>query len=346
MSASGNKIKSCFEGLIAIDGLCGEAAPSTGIFLKKLGVTRSEMSGYLTKEYSTVDQLFQDKYDTAIDNIVNAVNTYFQPRYKAFSIIENKRAGIFQNNLKMIAGEASRMKGINFRLDNRESYLDLILPSVSLQLNYTGEIQLKMLDLIQGKLIDTIKIDVTPNDIITTQIDKIIKSEKRMLNAFIGYDAEGISANQTQLQIDGTCCGNDVISNSFMTIRAASIGSSEQKIDQNLKSETDTGGLSLVYSFACNHHDWICSISNRLALAIAYETCVGIMEHAKYQAGKEQITIRVGTGEARDQIEERRNLYQSKSTKILNQILTTVTLPSDDRCFTCRQNNRTAVLIP
>jgi hypothetical protein len=312
MSANQNKIISCFEGLIAIDGTCGEDSPSSGIFLKKLGVTRSELSQYLTKEYSTPDLLFKDKLDTAILNICNAVHNYFSPRYKAFSILENRRAGIFQNNLQMINGETGRMKGISFRLDNRDSFLDLNIPSLSIQLNHTGEIKIKIIDLIQAIVLDTIKIDAVENEIITTQINKIIPSDRKYLNCFIGYESAGIQSNKTDLQLSNSCagCTSNIISNSYMTVRAVTIGTAEQKIDSNLVEASDTGGLSLMYSLSCNHRDWICSVSQRLALAIAYETCVGLMEHAKFQAGKEQINIRVGSDNVKDEIEERRAMYE------------------------------------
>ncbi len=40
MSIAETKIKECFEGLIAIDGQCGELAPSSGIFTKKIIFSR------------------------------------------------------------------------------------------------------------------------------------------------------------------------------------------------------------------------------------------------------------------------------------------------------------------
>lgn len=348
MSATGNKLLSCFEGLVAIDGTCGEASPSSGIFLKKLGVTRSELSQYLTKEYTSPDQLFKDKYDAAVLNIVNAVHSYFAPKYKAATILEGRRAGIFQNNLQQVAGVSGTMKGIAFRIDNRDSFLDLNLPSLSIQLNYTGEVAIQIIDLIQGIKIDEVKIDALPNEIITTQINKIIPSDRKFLNCFIGYDSSGITSVKTDLQLSSGCSGCDmsVITNSYLNVRAATIGVSQQKIDSNLVSAQDTGGLSLMYSLSCNHRQWICSVSNTLALAIAYETCGGLMEHAKYQGGKEQVNIRVGSENVKEEVEERRAMYERKAADIMNRILNNMTLPSDEKCFACRQINRTAVLIP
>lgn len=348
MSIAETKIKECFEDLIKIDGQCGETAPTSGIFLKKLGVTRSELSQYLTKEYATADELFKDKFDTAIINICNSVHSYFAPRYKAFTILENRRAGIFQNNLELIAGTAGRMKGIAFQINNRDSFVDLQLPSFSLQVDHEGDISLQVIDLIQAKLLNTIKIPALPNEIITMAANQVIPSDRKFLNAFIGYDSTGIAANKTLLQLPGgaLCCGTSEINNSYLNIRSVSIGVSEQKIDSNLKLESDTGGISLLYSLSCNHRDWICSISQRLALPIAYKTCAELMEHAKYQAGKSQFNIRTASGEVKDEIEERRSLYDRKGEKLLQQVLQNVTLPNDAKCFTCKQINRTATYIP
>ena len=349
MSANTNQIISCFENLIALDGTCGEENPSSGIFLKKLGVTRSELSQYLTKEYVTPDQLFLDKYEVAILNITNAVHNHFAPKYKAASILDSKRVGIFENNLKMISGQAGILKGIDFRLDNRSSFIDLNIVSISLQLNFSGEINLLFYDLIQGVQVYSKKITVVPNEIITMQIDKKFVSDRKYLNLFIGYDSTAIASNKTSLQLVGgcaTCTDQSVHKNNFLTIRSTSIGIAEQKIDSNLTSETDTGGLSIVYALNCNHRDWICAVSQILALAIAYETCAGLMEHAKYQSGKEQITIRSGSGDVNIEIEERRAMYEHKSVNMLKQALNNMILPNDERCFSCRPINRTAILIP
>ncbi len=240
------------------------------------------------------------------------------------------------------------MKGINFKLNNRDSFVDLILPSFSLQLNYEGDIDLQLIDLIQGKILNTIKIPVKPNEIITMSANEVIPSDRKLLNAFIGYNAEGLSANKTLLQLPGgaLCCGSSEINNSYLNIRSCSIGIEDQKIDSNLKLESDTGGLSVLYSLSCNHRDWVCSIAPRLALPIAYKTCAELMEHAKYQAGKSQFNIRTASGEVKDEIEERRSLYDKKGEKYLQQILQNITVPNDSKCFTCKQINRTATYIP
>lgn len=347
MSVNTATITKCFQGLIALDGQCGEAIPSSGIFTKKLGVTRSEMASYLTQEYATVDDLFKDKMEAATLGVCNKVYNLFAPRYKQFSVLENSRAGLFMNNLELIAGETGRMKGIQFTLTNRSSFLDLLLPSIALQLNHEGEINLQLIDLIQGKLINTIKVPVLPNEIISMSINEIIPSDRKYLNAFIGYDSTGISANKTLLQPIGTCCGGtSLIENSYMRIRSASIGVSQQKIDSNIKAESDTGGLSVMYSLSCNHKDWICSISQRLALAIAYQTNAEIMEHAKYQGGKDQMNIRVGNKTSKEELEERRIIYERKCSSEIKNVIANISTPSDRLCFVCKQNNRMAFVTP
>lgn len=346
MSTPTASTKKCFDGLLAIDGQCGEPAPSSGIFLRQLGLTRSEMSAYLTAEYRDAGQLFADKFAAAVLNTETLVHNYFTPRYKAFTILENRRVGIFQNNLQMIAGEAGRYKGLHFKYDNRNSFMDLGFSSFAMQLNHEGVIDLLLIDLLQGRVLKTIPVSVFPNEIVELPVSEVVASDRKLLNTFLCYDAGGIEANKTLIQVGQNCCSGGAIVSGYLTIRPASMDKSVQKIDQNLRAEQDTGGLSVLYSLSCNHRNWICSIAGRLALSIAYATCAEIIEHAIYQAGKEQINIRVGSGDAVEELEKRRAIYSGKATGQLKNVLNNVQLPSDDLCFVCRQTSRTAVLIP
>lgn len=332
--------------MVSIDGQCGEAAPTSGVFLRQLGVTRSEMSKYLTQEYRNADELFLDKYAAAVLNTETLVHNYFTPRYKAFTILENRRAGIFQNNLELITGEAGRYKGLHFKYDNRNSFMDLGLSNFAMQVNHTGTIDLLLIDLLQARILKTVQIKVSPNEIVETSANEFIPSDRKFLNAFLCYDASGIQANKTLIQVGQNCCNNGAVTSGYLTVRPASLDKTAQKIDSNLRSETDTGGLSVLYSLSCNHRNWICSISGRLALSIAYATCAEIMEHAIYQAGKEQVNIRVGSGDAVEELEKRRAIYSGKATGQLKNVLNNVQLPSDDLCFVCKKTSRTAVLIP
>jgi len=346
MSASSSLLKTCFKSLVAIDGQCGESSPTSGIYLRKLGVSRSEIESYLTSEYRTAEDIYNDCYDSALQDIVAGVNNHFSPRYKAMSVLENQRIGIFQNNLEQIAGSVGMLKGVQFRMNNRESFLDLYVPQVSIQVNFSGEITFYLYDLIQGIQISSFKIPVEPNEIRTEAVALTVPSDRKYLNAFLGYECEGISSNRTLSAPGASCCGKWELNNRYLTVRPALMAIADQKIDANIKPAQETGGVSILYSLSCNHRDWICTIANRLALPLAYCTAAKIMEHAIFSASKVQINIRTGSQMSKEDLEERRLMYESKYQKFMTEALNASNIPSDASCFTCRQTSRTAVYIP
>src|SRR6185369_7861854 len=100
------------------------------------------------------------------------------PKFKASSLLDDSRIGHFNDNLKMIAGDGN-LKGINIDLCNSESFLNLFISEMSLQVDKTGDVNILVYDLIQNKLLDTLTIACVANEVSTIYPAKEYYSAKK-----------------------------------------------------------------------------------------------------------------------------------------------------------------------
>lgn len=307
----------------------------------------NELNEIVTDDYIDGIDLFNKKLSFAITEVSQKIHSYVSPKYKIRSVIENVRAGYYNNNLIQSAAIPNTMKGIQFELVNGDSYLDFQLVELSLMLaNSIGNLNLHVIDLMTGATIVTYGINTTANIPTTVFPNITIKSNRKRMNIFIGYDSTAVQSIQSSLATDGncgTCSGKYYIQNQFVRTTPGTIGVAAQKIDSNVTSVSDTGGLSVVYSVACNHTDWLCSISNVISLPILWKTAASLMEHALTISPNEGMTTRTMN---RDLLDMRLKMYNEKFAEAFESAVHNIVLPSDEKCFVCNNMIRTTYMIP
>jgi hypothetical protein len=204
-----------------------------------------------------------------------------------------------------------------------------------------------VIDLIQGVIIDTLTIDSVSNEIIRKTYNKTYKSSRKKLDLFIGYDSTGIDSNNT-IPFPVTCRSCNANggwgTSSFLRYKAAKLSTGGQLIVDNLVSSDDTGGISINYNIACNHTDWLCSISNTIALPVLFKTASVIMSWGIRNSGNEQINTRNTINI--DKLKERETAYEFAYREEMDAILKNINTPTDERCFLCTQKSRTVVMLP
>ncbi len=327
--------------------VCPEVARSEySVDISSVGIYASELTSYLTDQYASEKTLFLGKYESAVQVLRNDIRSHFAPTYRALSVLNNQRAGMFHENQKIIEGVAGRVRGLQVQYNDTSSYLDFYLSSLSLQLNYDGEVKILVYDLIQAKLLDEIQVNVTAGEIETIYLRKIYNAPRQRLNLLIGYETDGIDSMKATVDASGcNGCGDLPVQKSrLLSLRPASISAASQKIDQNIKGEKDTAGISITYSLQCNHENWTCDFSNLMALPLAYRTSAEILDHAYAHASNEQVNMRTGVN--KEDLLIRRDLYERKYSEQLSLLLKTIKPPHDEICFQCRKSIRTAVLLP
>lgn len=336
----------CFDDLIALKGACSDVEPLSSLWLNDLGIDMAFVGQVITKDYTDAADFFNRKRDFAVRTVSNQIHNFLRPKYKANTVVENFRIGQGEDNLKLIAGSGF-LKGIEIDLCQSRSYLDVFINEIALQISTTRSVDVLIYDLAQDKLLDTITVDCTANQISRVYVKKIYKAERRGLDLFIGYDSTAISGITTRLKKNClTCSGNyqSEIRNSFSSIRAAQIDQSGQIIKGNLDYLNETGGLSVVHSLSCNHENWLCSISNQLAFPVLYKTAALIYDHA-LSASKDQRINTTVTINA-EVLKERMDRMEFYYSEAMNNLLQNIKPPSDEICFACKDNLRHVIMLP
>jgi len=339
-------ISNCFDNIIGLRGLCdGADLSDSGLYANEIGISVDELNDFLTEDYPSAKDFFDRQKTFAIEVITSQIHNALQSKYRAKTVLENQRVGYFQDNLNLIAGEAGYYKGFHVELLNCDSFLDLFLNFLSIQLHSSQSVNVVVIDLIEGKIIDTLSIDSVTDEIITAWYNKKYKSSRKRLNLFIGYLSTGITSNNT-LAYSGGCssCSNGVGKNAFLRYTSAKLLSSGALTLENLETVNDTGGLSMGYNIACNHTDWLCSISNVIALPVLYKTASNIMSFGIRNSGNEQINTRNTINI--EKLKEREQSYEFLYREEMDNLLKNINVPSDERCFVCRQKSRTVVMLP
>jgi hypothetical protein len=336
----------CFDNIIGLRNSCNSIDSTSGLFINDIGISLNELNEFVSEDFSDGEELFTTQKNLAINYVATNIHTYFSQRYKVFSLVENRRVGFYQDNVVMLAGGAE-LKGMMIDMDNKGSFISFHLNELSLQTNFNGTIPVLVYDLIQGVLIDTINVTSTANQTVTIYPNKVYQSNKNRLNLFIGYDTTGINyirSSATQSAGCISCNKKPYYNNEFVTISCAKTGIATPKILNNIDSSNDCGGMSMLYSLNCNHENWLCNVSNMIALPILYKTAAFIMEYGIYITPNEMLTNRSTMN--RDLLKERLTSYENKFSESMQNILNNIELPFDDRCFLCKQQSRTTIMLP
>lgn len=340
------QLSNCFKNIIGLRNSCNEFASTSGIYINDIGISLNELNDFVGSDFANGEELFQSQRNLAIQIVSQTIHSYFNNRYKPFTLIDSKRVGFYHDNVQYITGNAE-YKGMMIELDSKGSYIDFYLNELNLHTNFTGSITIEVYDLIHDELIDSFVIDSIANTFETIYPQKIYHADKNRMNLFIGYNTTGINyLNSSSTQSAGcvSCNRKPNYANEFVTISCAKTSIAGAKIKSNINPSNDCGGLSIVYSLNCNHENWLCSISNLIALPIAFKTASLLMEYGYLITPNEMLTNRSTLN--RDLLKERIQLYESKFHDSINGILNNIELPYDERCFICKQQSRTAIMLP
>lgn len=336
---------SCFTDYITVSGSCEDETSTSGYSLKDIGITLSELNQLVTKDYKNGKVLGEEKIDFSIKQVENNVFNHFAQKFRSNSILDGQRIGYHQPNMQLVSGIAATSKGLEIEMCNNDSFVDIYISEISLFLNHTGDVAVKVYDLKQNKLLDTITISAVAGQIVTSYVNKTYSSERYDLDLAIIYDSTGIDSYKTELKNGGCAsCGGGAPTwvSPYFKARGIKVTTASDKINSNLTGMAETGGLAIQYNVNCNYRSWLCSIRNMLALPILYKAGESIMEFALHNSDR----LNSKTILDLEKIDSRWNLYASKYQNSIESILKNMKLPSDSRCFDCREKSKTVVMLP
>ncbi len=342
-------ILDCFEDLISIKGNCDEILPTSGLYIDDIGLSLKNIDEFVTQDFTDSYELFQNKRDFSIRLLVNQINQHLSDRYLSNTLLTGQRIGFFKDDLTIIPGTVGVRKGINFEFHNYNSYIDFFVSEIAIQVRNTAPYNIKVWDLIQNKLLDTIPISAVNDEIVTIYPNKTYRSNRKKLNLFFTIDAV-VDSNTTLVHPDatgngcGTCGGSYLYQNSWLYARGATVQDAAQKIKSNLTFSSDTGGLSVVYSLNCNHRDWLCTIAQQIAMPLIYKTCEELIGFALMSSKTERMNTMTFANE--EKLQKRFDYYAAKYNESFDNILKNIVLPQDSSCFKCNTPVRQKIQLP
>lgn len=333
----------CFNNLVGIRTGCGDQVVSdSGYYLQDLPFINLKVADSIVTTQDSGYALMQDKLNIAGNYLVSDVRTRMMPYFKNRSIIDNQILGYYMDNMNVIPAEP-KLKGIQLKIVDYP-FLSVYLSSLSLFVGVTGDIAVKIYDLTQSKLLDTITVSAIENEVVTINIHKEYQTNGQVLNLFICYDATDIPSYSTTIfnQVYKGCkgCGTRKNSaNEYTYAYSKEIPLETQVIQSNLQQSGDTGGLSITYSLSCSLDRWICQNRNAFGFALLQRAGVEILRELAMSNRVNSVVTLQKDAAAALQVD-----MMNDYTVAMDNALKNVHIPNDI-CFSCRNRITTTAIL-
>lgn len=341
----------CFENLVGIRTECGDQTPSDSeLYIQDLSFIDLKLADAIVSDQDSGVQLLRDLYSRAVNYLINDIRVRMNPYFKQGSVLENNTVGYYAYQRNIINGSAGVYKGIQLQVRDL-TYLDLFFSSLSIWVDYSGDIDIEVWNLTTGKLLDTIPVTTVAGvqQVIPTTYKKYANNGQN-LNLFIGYNSTGINSYQANIYnylipfSYGSCvtCLNPVgwFRNRYVWILQQSIPAASDKIQGNLNSSTDTGGLSVTYSLQCSMEKWLCQMRNQYAYALMHRWGVEVLKEASMSNRLNSLVVLNKDAKQALQLDFEEIYQKSMQNSFRN-----IRLPNDV-CFNCNKHVLTGIAMP
>jgi hypothetical protein len=304
-------------------------------------VTIREVESYI-EDNGSASEFIDEKIDFAIENVKAEVNGYFQKQYIPKTILDDRRAGYFDQDKVEVAAEA-KYKGLELELCDQDTYYELYVNAIETYLNYTGDVDVLIIDTITGQTLDTVTVASVAGQVVTTHVGKSYKAEKRKRRIGFVYDATSIPNYKTSLIGEGCTACNEGRYNLSGIVKGRNIeyGLLETPILSNIDSNSDTSGISVRFNVSCDNESWMCNYRNLLAMPILYRTAELIMDYALFNSDRIN-----SSAVKKNMFEARQMKYHEDYEKTLKNVLHNMNTPKDGMCFNCSRSAKYVTTLP
>ncbi|HWB63522.1 MAG TPA: hypothetical protein VG603_08450 [Chitinophagales bacterium] len=323
----------CLKDVVGVRD-CGAGQPDTQtghslVYLQSLpGISVTDFDKAINNESRNALSRIDELLGLAIQEVSLDVQNALQGKYELRTFIENDVIGFFQDDKVLMPAQTGSLTGLEIRM-NLTPYLKLFIRQVKLFCNYTGSVDVKIYDLVQGKLLDTVTIDAVAGQVAVVPVDLEYMNDRQRLHLFIGYES-AFDSYKTLLSTftdDGGITSS--YTNSWMFFRGAKLGNSVPKLRENLYGNSGTAGLSISYSLQCSFDEHLCNIKKLLAMPILYKAGALIMKEMKYSKRLNGVI----TCYAQDHL-ELMNSYNEEYNLRMAQLFQNMNMPASS-CFSC-----------
>jgi hypothetical protein len=332
----------CLDNLIGINNQCTPTTPSSGLYIQNLpGITLKVANAANNEETESGVKLLQDIISFSQNKILAQVRNQLQSKIQTASVLENDTIGFYKENLKSVALEAGKYKGIKARIDKFPS-LDLFISKIYLKLSQAVTTNIYVIDLMTGTILDTLPITTVDNIPTAIIVNKSYPTNSQRTSLFICIDSSVSNTFEATLSGKGDCysCYSDGYSNRFISFTGAKLDQAAQKIDSNISSNSGTNGLSIEYSLNCSVESFICNMAGQLAWPMLHDVGAELMRRLKYTDRLNSIvTINAKNNE------DLRAEFEAEYFSSMSALLENIKMPNDI-CFKCNSRVKRVSQIP
>jgi len=143
----------------------------------------------------------------ASDKITREFRAYLDGRGTFNSTLAKGTAGYFDQNQIVDAAGSGVYRGIEIQ-SNSYPYTKLTINSVQVILDYSGATNVYIIDLLQGRLVDTIPFTAVAGEITTVNIRKTYSSNGQELHYLVALDGD-LDSFDTYINPIGSCDRNN-----------------------------------------------------------------------------------------------------------------------------------------
>lgn len=330
----------CFDNFITVEETCSQVEPASGYSLNQIGISKNEIEQIITRDYTSVDDFVAKKSAFAINKVVNEIYNHLSPRYKADSILAGSRIGHEQAQKELVS--QSGWVGAEVTLYNPGSFLDFVISDISLYVNVSATVPVKIYNVITGQLLATVNVVTTAGQPSTHFEKVVIPAMRGNLHLWLGYDGTAIDSYKTLVHNACATCSGTVFTHRF--VRASGAGIASPFLENSLTPLSHTAGISLNYSVNCNHKDWLCTHRNILGIPFLYKTGIEICNHALLSSINQRV-MAITTVNL-EVMKEKKAYYEEQYEKEMNNLMRNMAVPQDRNCFICDQQVRSVTLLP
>lgn len=331
----------CFDNLIGIHRNCGETTPSSNLYIQDLpGITLSVANLGMDDETISGLKLIESRITHAQNAIISHVRNQISDKIRFNSVIQNDSIGYYRDNLRLVTAESGKLKGIRVKI-SQYPYMEFYISRLWLKLAANVTTKIYVYDLMTDTKLDEFDITTVAKTPVSVLVNKGYLTNKQRLHLFIGIDAGVADTYEADFsKANCSSCNGSDYTNKYVSFYGASIDDSAQKLDQNVRGNSGTSGLSLEYSLNCSVEPFICNMGNILAWSLLHKAGAEIMKELIASRRLNSIVnIDRGTNESL------RDEYEAEYMASMSGILNNLQLPNDI-CFRCNSKVRKSVAIP
>jgi hypothetical protein len=321
----------CLTDLIFVPDGC-TALPSGKTSLSQLPGFDINHADYLNDSQQLSGfEVMQDAVNRASDKIVSDFRSHMDIKGRFASVVDKGTIGFYDENKVTDAVKAGQYAGLEILVSDYP-YLKFNLNSVSVFFASGITDNLYIIDVIQGRIIDTIPFTSVAGQITNVLINKTYPTNGQDLHLMVAVDA-GLSV-AFDTWINPTNCascskGRRSRFSDLLFTRAVKTSKTGSLTDTALVGIGYTHGVSLNYSIECDDNTWLCQFSNRLRRAMLYASGVELMDEVLFSDRLNNVTTI-----NKEDANEKRSLYVQYYNIELQQLLANLRLPND-RCYSC-----------